>query len=294
MCMDVDKQQQFHSNKCIGNKIIHKEITGSTNADAAAMAEELPHGAVITADAQTAGRGRRGRAWVSRGGENLYFSLLLRPDFAPDKAPMLTLIMALAVARGIELVYDAAGAVQIKWPNDIVIHGKKVCGILTEMQVEAGRIGHVVIGVGVNVRQRDFSGEGLEHASSLDMELGDASGRTDNLSFGGRMAMRPLDESPAQSDRDIREILLQVILTQFEQYYRQFCEAESLQPLHEAYQTRLVNLGKGVKVLDPCGSFRGVALGIDEQGQLLVQKADGSRVSIYSGEVSVRGLYGYV
>ncbi len=260
----------------IGSKIIRKDITGSTNVDIAELANTLPHGAVVTAEAQTAGRGRRGRHWQSPSGENLYFSLLLKPDFVPDKAPMLTLVMALAVAQGIEDVYGAADQaqheVQIKWPNDIIIHGRKVCGILTEMQVEAGKIKHVIIGVGVNVHQRDFVGEGLEYASSLDIEFGQQKGTT----------------------TDLREQLLWNILERFTICYEQFCESESLAPLEEAYQARLINLGKEVRVLEPGSSFTGVALGIDEEGQLLVQKPDGSRVSIYAGEVSVRGLYGYV
>ena len=120
-------------------RIIHKEITGSTNADAAALAGELSHGAVIWADVQTAGRGRRGRSWLSEGEGNLYFSLLLKPGFEPERASMLTLVMALAVAQEIQAILDAkqpdmAFQVQIKWPNDIILNGRKVCGILTEMQ----------------------------------------------------------------------------------------------------------------------------------------------------------------
>ena len=118
--------------------IIYKEEIDSTNLEAARLADSLPHGTVIVADAQTAGRGRRGRNWVSRKGENLYFSLLLKPEFAPEQASMLTLVMALAVAQGMEQVYGCTP--QIKWPNDIVVNGRKVCGILTEMQMAVGAI----------------------------------------------------------------------------------------------------------------------------------------------------------
>ncbi|MBQ8816310.1 MAG: biotin--[Lachnospiraceae bacterium] len=350
MCMDVDKWQQFHNGKWIGSRLIHKLVTGSTNEDAAALSGELPHGAVIVADAQTAGRGRRGRTWVSGAGENLYFSLLLKPDFAPDKAAMLTLVMALAAARGMELVYQAArpgdsgqaagssqtgqrtgegdasmydtsedtGRVQIKWPNDIVIHGKKVCGILTEMQLEAGRIKYVVIGVGVNIHPRDFEAEGLAHASSLEQELGSAqreyvkcpaeqlmkcttqakqpAGNYAEAEENGKNCMETawFKRSSTGAEKDTREVLLSTILTQFEQYYELFCQAGNLAPLQEIYQARLVNPGREVQVLDPCGSFKGIASGIDEEGRLLVQKPDGSVAKVYAGEVSVRGLYGYV
>lgn len=245
--------------------IIYKEETDSTNLDAARLAEEMSHGDVIVADAQTAGRGRRGRTWVSRKGENLYFSMLLKPDFAPELASMLTLVMALAVAQGIEAVYGCE--TQIKWPNDIVVNGRKVCGILTEMQVVPGAIKHVIIGVGINVNQMTFAEDGLSFASSLQKETG--------------------------LSKD-RKVLLEEVLQQFERLYPAFCQAGSLQPMLETYEARLANLGKEVRVLDPKEEYQGVAMGINPQGELLVQKADGSVEAVYAGEVSVRGLFGYV
>ena len=255
----------------MNDRIIHKDITGSTNADAAALAAELSHGAVIWADAQTAGRGRRGRSWLSEAEGNLYFSLLLKPDFEPERASMLTLVMALAVAQGIQAILDAkqsdsAPQVQIKWPNDIIINGRKVCGILTEMQAVPGKIQHVIIGVGVNVDQMHFSEE-LTHASSLRRESG---------------------------IKQDREDLLKRILCAFDKLYEEFCEAGTLAPMLSDYQSRLVNLNKEVKVLDPKGAYQGVTLGMNEKGELLVLKVDGTTEAVYAGEVSVRGLYGYV
>ena len=255
----------------IGCRMIHKETTGSTNLDAVSLAEELPHGAVIWADAQSAGRGRRGRSWVSEPGMNLYFSLLLKPDFAPEQASMLTLVMALAAAKGIETVYGNGQPeipkVGIKWPNDIVMNGRKVCGILTEMQAVPGKIKHVIIGVGINVNQLQFSQEGLAYASSLKKETG--------------------------LEKD-REELLKAVLRQFQDLYEEFCRAGTLAPMLEAYQSRLVNLKKEVQILDPKGAYQGVALGMNEKGELLVQKTDGTTEAVYAGEVSVRGLFGYV
>ena len=245
--------------------IIYKGETDSTNLDVARLAEELSHGDVIVADAQTAGRGRRGRTWVSRKGENLYFSMLLKPDFAPEKASMLTLVMAMAVAQGMETVYTCRP--QIKWPNDIVVNRRKVCGILTEMQVVPGAIKHVIIGVGINVNQMTFTEDGLAFASSLQKETG--------------------------LIKD-RKVLLQEVLQQFERLYEEFCRAGSLLPMVPAYEARLANLGREVRVLDPKGEYQGVALGISEQGELLVRKVDGTEEKVYAGEVSVRGLYGYV
>lgn len=248
-----------------GQKLIYREETDSTNSEAARLTDKLAHGTVIVAEAQTAGRGRRGRTWVSGAGDNLYFSLLLKPDFAPQLASMLTLVMAEAVAEGIEAVCDCT--CQIKWPNDIVVHGRKICGILTEMQVEAGHIKHVIIGVGVNVNQLDFVGEGLKYAGSLRKETG-----------------MEID----------RVKLLSAILEQFEGLYEVFCEAGSLAPLKGAYQEKLTNYQKEVKVLDPKGAYQGVALGINDKGELLVRKEDGTVETVFAGEVSVRGLWGYV
>lgn len=245
--------------------IIYKEEIDSTNLEAARQAENLPHGAVIWADAQTAGRGRRGRSWVSRGGENIYFSMLLKPDFGPERASMLTLVMALAAAQGIEAIYGCE--TQIKWPNDVVVNGRKVCGILTEMQVVPGAIKHVIIGVGINVNQMTFDEEGLSYATSLRKETGVCGNRKE---------------------------LLTEVLQQFKRLYAEFCQAVSLAPMVEAYQKRLANRGREVRVLDPQGEYQGVALGINPQGELLVRKADGEELEVYAGEVSVRGLYGYV
>lgn len=241
------------------------EETSSTNDDADEMAEQLENGAVIIADRQLAGKGRRGRTWLSEAGGNLYFSLLLKPDFKADQASMLTLVMALAVAKGIEAIYDCKP--QIKWPNDIVMNGRKVCGILTQMQMKAGKIGHIVIGVGINVHQTKFACEGLEYAGSLLNETG---------------------------KRIEREELLAEVLYQFERLYDDFCEEGSLGFILSDYESRLVNLGNRVQVLDPKGEYQGTALGMNDKGELLVQKLDGTVEAVYAGEVSVRGLFGYV
>ena len=244
---------------------IYKDEIDSTNLEAGRLADEISHGMVIVAEKQTAGRGRRGRSWLSESGENLYFSLLLKPDFAPEQASMLTLVMAQAVAEGIDAMCGCK--CEIKWPNDIVLHGKKVCGILTEMQLDAGRIKQVIVGVGVNVNQVEFAAEGLTYAGSLRTELG--------------------------VEVDKRKVLA-AILERFRGHYKVFCQAGSLKPLQKAYEARLANYGKEVNVLDPKGAYQGVALGINDKGELLVRRTDGTVEEVFAGEVSVRGLWGYV
>jgi BirA family biotin operon repressor/biotin-[acetyl-CoA-carboxylase] ligase len=246
-------------------KLIYLQEIDSTNLEAARRTDELFHGSVIVADAQTAGRGRRGRNWVSEPGENLYFSVLLKPDFKPEQASMLTLVMAQAVAEGIEEVCHTE--CQIKWPNDIVLHGKKICGILTEMQVEIAKIKHVIVGVGINVNQTRFVQEGLAYAGSLRGELG--------------------------ADVD-RQKLLGAVLRRFSGLYNLFLKEGALEFMKAAYEQKLANRGNTVKVLDPNGEYEGVALGINDKGELLVRKEDGIVEAVYAGEVSVRGLWGYV
>lgn len=253
-------------NDFMKRNIIYYERTGSTNEDAMRLAKEgAASGTVIVADFQEAGKGRRGRNWVSPPGSNLYFTLILKPDFAPDKAAMLTLVMALSVAQALE---DKTGiSPGIKWPNDIVINGKKVCGILTEMTLEAASIEAVVIGVGVNVSQTDFPDDLKDSATSLRLE-----------------GVQQIE----------RMQLLDCILEYFDKNYKIYLQKLDLSGLREAYEAYLVNCGKEVRVLEPTGEYEGRALGINENGELLVETKESGIQRIYAGEVSVRGIYGYV
>lgn len=257
--------------KWAGRKLYYVDFTGSTNTDAKRYAEEgEPHGTTVVADMQTAGKGRRGRKWESPSGINAYFTILLKPSFAPDKASMLTLVMALAVAEAIEEV--TALPVGIKWPNDIVINKKKVVGMLTEMSTtpEMDEIQYVVVGVGINVNMgsaEEFPEEIRQTATSLKLE----SGRQIN-----------------------RAVLIEHILTRFEHNYERFEQTLDLSGLMDAYQRRLVNVGAQVRVLDPAGEYVGISRGINQTGELIVEREDGSVTNVYAGEVSVRGIYGYV
>ena len=252
-----------------GRTLHYFNETGSTNIDAKRYAEEgAPHGTTIVAEMQTAGRGRRGRLWQSPAGSAIYMTILLKPQFIPDKASMLTLVMALSVADAIvEVTGLSAG---IKWPNDIVVNKKKVCGILTEMNAELDYIQYVVIGVGINVNNNnpeEFPEEIRQTATSLKIESG--------------MQIS-------------RAVLLERVLAHFEKNYNIFTEKLDLSALMEAYDARLLNLNAEVRVLDPKGEYTGIARGINPAGELLVEKENGEVVPVYAGEVSVRGLYGYI
>ncbi len=139
----------------VGHNLVFLEQVDSTNEEAKRQAEKgAPDGTLVAAAEQSAGKGRRGRTWISEKGTGVWMSLLLRPDFPPECASMLTLVAAMAVEKGISRVTGVDG--QIKWPNDVVIEGKKVCGILTEMSTEMECIHYVVVGIGINVGTEGF------------------------------------------------------------------------------------------------------------------------------------------
>ncbi len=249
--------------------VVFYESIDSTNEAVKRLAKEAQEGLVVVADAQTAGRGRKGREWISPAGKNLYFSLLLKPAFSPDKAAMLTLVMAVAVKDALDELCgeaDKTEVLQIKWPNDIVAGGKKLAGILTEMQLDGSTIEHVVIGVGVNVKKQDFPQDTCAHATDLETV------------FGGEIS---------------RSELLAAIRIKFTDAYESFQKTLDLTELVDAYNGALVNTNRLVHVLDPAGDFIGVAKGINRKGELIVQTGEGEK-RIYAGEVSVRGVYGYV
>ena len=246
-------------------KRYHFEIIDSTNKKAKEYAQEgALHGTLITADAQQTGIGRRGRSWSSEKDTGIYMSMLLRPKIETEKASMLTLVAALAVEKAMEELLVCQP--MIKWPNDIVLNKKKVCGILTEMALKGTEIDYVVIGIGINVNNKTFPEEILTTASSLSLELG------------------------VEIDR---ELLISEVWKKFDVYYQQFLETKDFMFLKEAYESVLVNKEENVKVLDPLGEYMGIAKGITNTGELIVD-TDGELRYVSGGEVSVRGIYGYV
>ena len=250
----------------IGQKMECFDVIGSTNTTAMQMAEEgAPHGTLVVADRQDSGKGRRGRSWVMPAGIAIAMSIVLKPEeLLPGNAPMLTLVSALAVAGAIREQTGLKAA--IKWPNDIVIDGKKVCGILTEMSTQIDYINHIVVGIGINVHNEQFPEELIDRATSL------------YLASGKHFS---------------RAALVEAVCESFEHYYEIFMRTQDLSGLQAEYDSWMVNKDRQVCILDPRGEYEGKALGITEHGELLVETPDGIR-NVDSGEVSVRGIYGYV
>lgn len=264
--LSLSEIQSRIKTKMAGRHLLYFDVIGSTNIEAKKQAENnAPEGLLVVADKQEAGRGRRGRSWESPAGANIFMTILLRPAYSPVKAPMVTLVMAVSAAQAIADVTDLD--VRIKWPNDIVVNKKKVVGILTELTMETDYIQYLVCGVGINVNQTEFPEAIQATATSLYLE-------------GGR--------------RINRAGLIEKVMEHFEENYEIFCKTEDMSGLIETYNELLVNNEAQVRVLDPKGEYDGLSHGINELGELMVEKQDGSMENVYAGEVSVRGIYGYV
>lgn len=250
----------------VAKEVLYLDTIDSTNTKAQELAEKgYPSGTLVVADKQESGKGRRGRSWVSPSGTGIFMTLMIKPDINPNNASMLTLVAALAVAKAITSVTGEEA--MIKWPNDIVVNGKKVCGILTEMNAQFDYINNIVVGVGINVHNESFPEEISQMASSLMIEA------------GGKRFHRA-------------QIIAETMLY-FEQYYDTFLKTQDLSALVREYDELLVNRNKSVRVLDPKEPFDGKAMGITPKGELIVDTWE-SRKLVSSGEVSVRGIYGYV
>ena len=232
--------------------------------------ENAKEGLVITAMNQTKGKGRVGRKWESPVGESVATSMLLHPTGIPmESVPTITIVCGMAVRDALEQLYGLDA--KIKWPNDIVVNGKKICGILVEMEAEAGKVKHVIAGIGVNVHQKTFPEEIAFKATSVDIELKRNS--SDTVSHRNQVA--------------------EAIWEAFNSYYDRFLTTADMTNLKSEYEAHLVNLGKRVRIEDPRGAYEATACGINERGALIID-VDGKKEIIESGEVSVRGLYGYV
>ena len=268
-CPDIISAEEVKSRlhtDWAGCEVRYFDTLDSTNICAKRMAEEgAPNGTLVIADKQTAGRGRCGRVWETPKGTAIAMTLLMRPNLRPEKASMLTLVMGMAVTRAVNELYSLN--CQIKWPNDIVYQGKKLCGILTEMSADMDQIHYVIVGIGINVQMTDFPKEIQNTATSLKLVTGKTL---------------------------LRNELLAKVLEEFEVLYEQFVSAESLKNLKAEYESRLANKDNRVNVLAPSGAWQGICLGIKEDGALLVQREDGNVEEVIAGEVSVRGIYGYV
>lgn len=252
----------------IGQNLTFFEQVDSTNLYAKRIAEGgFLDGTVIMANEQLNGRGRMGRDWVSPKGKGIWMTIMLKPRISPADASKVTLLAACAVCKAIEEISGLY--TKIKWPNDIVLNGKKLCGILTEMSAEIDEINYLIIGIGVNVNidLEDFPKELQAIATSIKIEKG----------LGV-----------------IRKELAAGIINNFERYYKGFIKTGSIKDYINEYKERSAVLGKEVRVTSSTLEIQGTVVDISEDGQLQLEMQDGTIKEIISGEVSVRGLTGYI
>ena len=245
----------------LGQPLYFYEETDSTNDRIRELAAKgAVEGTLAVAERQSAGRGRSGRAWEAPAGEGIWMSLLLRPCIAPAQASVLTLLAGLAICEAIET--ETGLQAGLKWPNDILLNGKKLVGILTEMDCDMEKIHSITLGIGINVQTEVFSEELREIATSLLLESGK---RFDRAALAG------------------------AVLEAFTGLYEAFVSAGgSFAPFRERYGRKCLNIGKEVLVIGR-ETYAAQALDITSEGELLVKRMDtGKTEVVFSGEVSIR------
>ncbi len=252
----------------IGSTLVCLDTIDSTNTEAKRRAlEGAPHGLVILSEEQTAGRGRAGRSFQSPRDCGLYCSALFRPQRSPQEVMDFTAWVAVAVCDGIEACCGLRP--QIKWTNDIILNHKKVCGILTELGLESEsyQLDYLIAGIGINVNHQlsDFDAEIQDMATSLAMAIGQPVKRTQLAACLIQALNKMYGDFPQEKEAYLKK-------------YRDAC----------------ITIGQQVQLITPTSRREGYALEIDDQFRLVVELPDGSREALSTGEVSVRGMYGYV
>jgi len=240
-------------------KVHFSPVTGSTNTDAMAAAREgAPHGSVFLADEQLAGRGRGDHMWHSTAGEGLYVSVVLRPRMAPAHLPIVPLAAGLAAANAI--LTASRLKVDLRWPNDLLIDGRKFCGILTEMHAEPDRIHYAVIGIGMNVNQAKMPSDLADIGTSLRIETHRIHSRF--------------------------ELLIR-LLRSFDRYYNQFLADGATPILRRFAEVSTYFKGKRVRITTAGESFTGTTAGLEPSGVLRVRRDDGRGVvPVLSGDIA--------
>ena len=257
--------RSFLHTQWAGQVIEWHETIDSTNRRAKALAEEgAPHGTLVISDFQSAGRGRMQRTWQAQPGDAVLMTLLLRPQrLLPEKGTALVLIGALAVCRALEALGAQSG---IKWPNDIVMNGRKVCGMLMEAGLAGAYLDYAALGIGINVSGHPRTAE-TPYATSIREETG--------------LALP-------------REQVVARFLEAFETIYGDWT-ARGMEAVLPEYCRRSVTLGSQIQAIDPSGNITlGRAIGLQEDGALVVETEVGNEVVFRAGDVSVRGVMGYV
>lgn len=263
--LSFEELKEKLNTKYIGKNIMYFQSISSTNNKAKDLAlNNAPHGTVVISEEQIEGRGRLGRSWSSPKFKGIWMSIILRPNTDPLNIPKVTQIGAAAVIKSLNELGIKA---YVKWPNDIIINGKKICGILTEMSGELNKVNYVVMGIGINVNTGipDFSEELRHTATSISLETG--------------MYIK-------------RKDLVGSLLNNFEILYNEFEKEETIKTSISICRENSIVLGKEIKVITRCKEIIARAVDLTNEGELIVQHSNGTVEKVISGEVSVRGLDG--
>ncbi len=245
----------------LGQRVVYYPTIGSTNDEAKRLADSgVSEGTLVVADHQTAGRGRLDREWWSPPGSSLLLSLVFRPAFLlPHQAHRLTMACSLAVCDAVAEVTGLSAAV--KWPNDVLVDGRKVCGLLAELGLAGSQLGYVVVGIGLNV----------------------------NVSFDGGdvpQLMAPATSLKEAAGRQVSRLAVLAALLRHAEVRYERLRAGALP--HQEWQSRLVTVGQTVQVTMPDRTLTGLAVGVDADGALRVQQADGRVERVLAGDVTLR------
>ena len=246
----------------IGRPTVVLDSVDSTNEEIKRRARQgEKQGLTVVSDEQLAGKGRLGRVWKSPKGTSVYVSILLRPDLPPSQVPCITLAAGLALCNAINGIADFGA--KIKWPNDIIIGRKKLCGILTEMTIEDNAVSFAVVGIGINVNNRSFPDEIKEKATSLFLEK---------------------DRSFSRSE------IIAMLAQSFEDVYNEFIMG-GFEALKDEYKTLCATIGRRVGTQRGGEEISGTAIDIAPDGGLIIETDSGEKKYISTGEVAVQGIY---
>ncbi|SCI31189.1 MULTISPECIES: biotin--[acetyl-CoA-carboxylase] ligase [unclassified Romboutsia] len=247
----------------IGKNIIHFETIDSTNTYAKKIASEEIDGTVVISEEQSKGRGRLGRIWDSKAYEGIWMSIILKPNVLPYKAPFITILAGSCIAKALNNLGVTVG---IKWPNDIILNGKKLCGILTELSAEIERVNYVILGIGMNIKNLSFPNEIENIATSLYKE-------------GYKVS---------------RVDIVREILCELEKYYTEYIVDGNSKNIIELYKNYSVVLNKKIYIIKNDEKELVECIDINSEGNLVIKKQDGTITEAISGEISIRGEHGYV
>lgn len=256
--LDSEELADLMETSRFGKRISFREQVKSTQDIARELAENgAPEGQLVLAEEQLGGRGRMGRSWVSPQGKGLWMSMIMRPNVPIHCAPQLTLLTAVALCRSLKRHTDMP--IGIKWPNDLLVNGKKISGILLESAAEDERLKYIVAGVGlsVNLTEADYPEELLDKATSLRIQA-------------GRVWSR--------------KAIMAAFLREWETLYDIFLQG-GFRPIASLWESLSVTLGKPVRFITPQGELTGVPIGLEDSGAIRVQREDGSITALFSAEM---------